>query len=322
MTEKEYRAHKGINYSLLSSLATSPKGLVAKKKDESYFTLGSLVDCLCTTPEEFHNLYYVMTVTKPGSDMMQKYAEEYLATGSHTDALAASGYKSGITTPAKGKTESKWDIEGVPYYDALVAGKGKLVVSMEEYMQACQMKNILHKNEFTSKYFNDSNMFQVPIIWKYYGKECKALLDIIDIDHERKTIRPVDLKTTGKSVLSFSSAYISYKYYLQAAFYTNALVYAIKNDPSYAIYKEYAVLPFQFVVIETGMYNPPHIFEVDDLDMVVAENGGQTANGYEVKGYKQLIEELEYHRTTGQYDYKQDVYENSGVVSLNSLVLG
>jgi len=321
MTEKEYRAHKGINYSLLSSLATSPKGLVAKKKDESYFTLGSLVDCLCTTPDEFKDLYYVMTTTKPGSDMMIKYVEEYMATGSHTDALAASGYKSGIITPAKGKTESKWDLEGVPYYNALKASKGKIVVSTEEYMQACQMKNILEKNEFTSKYFKKGNKFQQAIIFKYYGRECKALLDMVDIDDDRQTIRPVDLKTTGKGVYSFRTAYISYKYYLQAAFYTRALKYAIENDiDGYGKYKDYTFLSFQFVVIETGMFNPPCIFEVDDLDIAVGEHGG-IINGTdrEVKGYKDLIDELEYHRTTGQYDYSQEVYENSGVISLNVL---
>ena len=38
-------------------------------------------------------------------------------------------------------------------------------------------------------------------------------------DHKEKAIYPIDLKTTGKSVLNFRSAFMQWKYYLQASFY-------------------------------------------------------------------------------------------------------
>lgn len=323
MTEEEYRKHPAINQSKLGKLADGPAGV--KKEDigeKKYFTLGSLVDCLLTDEDNFHSKYYVMTANKP-SDMMTIYAETYFETNSHYDALQASGYKSDPTKVAKSSKSglSKWQKEGEPYYTELKQGKGKQVVSTEDYIKATQMCNALKDNEFTSKYFLEMyNKFQVPIIFKYHGRECKALLDIIHIDYVGKTIRPVDLKTTGKSVLYFRSAYLSYKYYIQAAFYTAALKYALKNDPKFAEYADFEVLPFQFVVQETSLNNPPHIFEVDEEDMYVAEYGGLVDNsGYEVKGFQQLIDELEYHEETGQWDYKQEVYNDGGVISLKAL---
>ena len=135
-----------------------------------------------------------------------------------------------------------------------------------------------------------------------------------------KTIRPVDLKTTGKSVFAFRSSYLSFKYYIQAAFYTAALHYALKNEEEFAGVADYHVLPFQFIVQETNMYNPPHIFEVDEEDMFVAEYGGIVEGaGYEIRGFQDLIDELEYHQETEQWEYKREIYENSGVVSLKAL---
>lgn len=323
MTEEEYRKHPGINQSLLGKLANGPKGV--KKEDEgdrSYFTLGSLVDCKLTDADNFNNKYYVMTATKPSSEMMLAYADMYYLTNDHSKALAASGYKSDPTVvPKSSKTgKSKWETEGKPYYDALSQAGDKQVISFEQEVQANQIVAILKNNEFTSKYFKEDNLFQVPIIFKYHSRECKALLDIIHIDYSNKTIRPVDLKTTGKSVLSFRSAYLSYKYYIQAAFYTAALEYAVKNDLNLAEFADFEILPFQFIVQETNMYNPPHIFEVDDEDMFVAEYGGIVEGaGYEIKGFQELIDELEYHEETEQWDYRQEVYHNSGVVSLKAL---
>lgn len=328
MTEKEYRKHPGINQSTLGKLASGPKG-VQQKEDEGekgYFTLGSLVDCKLTDPDNFNEKYYVMTAKKPGSEMMLAYADMYYMTTDHAKALIASGYKADPTVvPKSSKTgKSKWDVEGKPYYDALIAAGDKQVISFDEEVQANQMVAILKNNEFTAKYFNNTyNMYQKAIIFKYHGRECKALLDIIHIDYVGKTIRPVDLKTTGKSVLSFRSAYLTYKYYIQAAFYTVALHYALKNDPDFAKFADYEVLPFQFIVQETNMFNPPHIFEVDDEDMFVAEYGGVVDGaGYEVRGFQQLIDELEEHRDTGQWDYRHEVYDNSGVVNLKALAKG
>jgi hypothetical protein len=323
MTEKEYREHPAINQSLLGKLAVSPKGVDKEEGEKGYFTMGSLVDCKLTDPDSFNEKYYVMTTKKPSSEMMLAYVNEYLVKGDHARALIVSGYKADPTIVAKSSKDglSKWQKEGKAYYDACVLAGDKQIISFEEEVQANQICNILKENDFTGKYFDKAdNMYQKAIIFKYHGRECKALLDIIHIDHDSSTIRPVDLKTTGKSVLSFRRSYLDYKYYIQAAFYTVALHYALKNNPEFSDYADYDVLPFQFIVQETNMFNPPHIFEVDEEDMFVAEYGGIVDGaGYEIRGFQQLRDELEEHRDTGQWDYRHEVYENSGVISLKAL---
>jgi hypothetical protein len=320
MTEKQYREYKAINYSLLSKLSVSPVGLEEESESADYFTMGSLVDCLCTTPDLFHSQYYVATAPVP-SDSMVAYCKELAASGDAQKAWEASGLKSDPAAAPKSGGDSKFKKEAEAYYKDLLQGKGKQVISFEENTKASNLSNILQTNEFTSKYFGQADSkYQYPIIWKYYGQECKCLFDIIHIDHERGTIRPMDLKTTGKSVFSFPSSYINYRYYIQAAFYTAALEYALENDPDFQQCKGYTVLPFTFIVIETNYKNPPHLFEVDKDDLVIAEEGGTLANSdREIKGFKHIIEDLEYHKTTNQWEYKQEVYANDGVISLKAL---
>jgi len=322
MTEKEYRKLDAINYSTLSRLNSSPVGLNAPSEQTSFFTMGSLVDCLCTTPNEYYDKYYVSTVAMP-SDAMVEYCKALVETNDPQAAWTASGLKSDPAVPPKSSKDglSKYDKEGKGYYNDLIAGKGKEVISFEQHTQANMLTTTLEQNKFTGKYFNkQTNLFQVALEWEYMGKNCKSLLDIVDIDNELKTIRPVDLKTTGKSVFTFMRSYIDYKYYLQASFYTAALKFALKYDDRFIAYENYTVLPFQFIVIETNYKNPPHIFEVDEQDILVGEEGGKiSGRDYSIKGFKELIEDLEYHRNNNQWEYKSEIYANDGIININSL---
>jgi hypothetical protein len=325
MTEKEYREHSGINYSLLAKVAISPVGLEDKSEDTSYFTMGSLVDCLCTAPDEYNDKYYVSTAAIP-SDAMVAYCKELAESGDAVAAWEASGLKSDPAVPPKNGGDSKFEKEGKAYYQDVLQGKGKQVIDFDTNSKANFLANILKTNQFTSKFFDNEsrnslyNEYQYAIEWQYHGRICKSLLDIIHIDHERRTIRPVDLKTTGKSVFTFYRSYIDYKYYLQAAFYTAALEYALKHDENLAHCIGYEILPFQFIVIETNYKNPPHIFEVSTTDLIAGEYGGKIlGRDYEIRGFQQLIDDLEEHRDTNQWEYKHEVYDNGGVILLESL---
>ena len=320
MTEKEYRDHPGINYSLLSKVASSPVGL-DDKRETDFFTMGSLVDCLCTNPDEFNDIYYVSTTPAP-SDAMAAYCKVLAETADAQAAWEASGLKSDPAVPPKNGGDSKYEKEGKAYFRDLIRGKGKKVIDFETNAKATSLANQLKNNQFTGKFFDkEDNEYQYAIEWQYHGRTCKSLLDIIHIDHDNRTIRPVDLKTTGKSVLSFARSYIDYKYYLQAAFYTAALEYALKHDPNLMAWQDYRILPFQFVVIGVNDANPPHIFEVSEQDLFVGEYGGRiNGRDYDIKGFQQLIDDLEEHRDTNQWEYRHEVYDNDGVIPLESLV--
>jgi len=265
---KEYRKKEAINYSSLSALAVSPQNYIARDDIGNIpaFRKGSAVDCLLTTPDDFHIEFYVMSLKKAPSDMMVKYVEKLFETEDHGKAYLESGYK---LKPEKVK--EKYEAEGREYYEGLKDARGKTILSYEEYEQIQRAVNAVKDGEFTKQYFEKpiegmDILYQYPIYWETKGQACKSLLDIIVIDHKNKNIFPIDLKTTGKSVLNFRSAFMKWKYYLQASFYTDAVTFW-KNNESDLI--DYTVENFKFLVVETIGMNPPMLFKCSDKDLEI-----------------------------------------------------
>ena len=326
---KEYRKKEAINYSSLSALAISPQAYIARDDigDIPAFRKGSAVDCLLTTPNDFHIEFYVMAIKKAPPPQMVKYVEKLFELGDevqagvdpHEAAYIESGYKS--------KPEfirEKYENEGKAYYDALKDARGKTILTYLEYEQIQRAVNSVKEGDFTKQYFGRSKagidiLYQYPIYWETEGHACKSLLDILVIDHKNKEIFPIDLKTTGKSVLNFGTAFIRWKYYLQAAFYTAATIFWKNNDTDLV---DYSVKNFKFLVVETVGVNPPMLFKCSDRDLEVGENGGKDQFGNQIKGYKNLISDLDYHDRTGNWDFPREVYENNGIVMLDTMKNG
>jgi len=315
---KEYRATDAINYSSLSALATSPQAYQTKDQIEGIpaFRKGSAVDCLLTTPDDFHSEFYVMNKNKMPSDAMVRYIDEYFKTNDHNKAYIESGYK----TKAESIKE-RFETEGMEYYNALKDSRGKTLLSFDEYEQVQRAVNQILNGEFTKKYFSKQRegveiFYQYPIYWEIMGQKCKSLLDILVVDHNRKEISPIDLKTTGKSAYYFRGAFIKWKYYLQAAFYTEAVNCWKNKNPKLENYK---INNFKFLVVETSGFNPPMIYQANTNDLDIGTNGGFDKQGYRVKGFVQLIDDLCYHEETGNWDFPREMYENNGVAILDTM---
>jgi len=316
--EQEYRRARGVNYSSLSALAVSPKYYRQKQEQEpedtDAFIRGSAVDCLLTTPEEFNKQFYVMTANLPTSEMMLAYVNNYIETEDHAQAQAASGYKRPLTS-------EKWVQDGQPYYDAIKASEGKRIMTFDTYSKVQAVVKSLKESKWTKKYFDTSNenidiKFQQSIYWDYKGTACKSLLDIILVDHMAEVVIPIDIKTTSASVYAFPSSFKKWKYYLQAAFYTRAMVSWMEDESL----DDYDLLPFRFVVGEMDNYNLPLVYVVSDLDLAVGDYGGKDRFGNKVKGWVQLLKELNAHIEENNWDYPAEIEERSGEVSLETFV--
>ena len=322
---KEYRAKKAINYSSLSALATSPQAYIARDSIGSIpaFRKGSAVDCMLTTPNDFHSDFYVMNIRKTPPPLLMKYVDELFRIApqmpeeeDHDAAYVASGYKL-----KKESVREKFINEGVEYYNGLKDARGKTILSFDEYTQINKAVNQIKNGEFTAKYFKKPEegidiFYQFPIYWELKGQACKSLLDILVIDHKTKSIYPIDLKTTGKSVLNFRSAFMQYKYYLQASFYSGATNFWKANDTDLV---DYNVKNFKFIVVETMGDNPPMIFQTTNNDLEVGEHGGTDKHGNEIKGYIELISDLNFHNSKNKWDFPKEAYDNNGVVMLNTM---
>lgn len=311
---QEYITKDAISYSSLSRLADGPQAYINKSKPTGDFlSKGSAVDILLTEPDNFHDMFYIMTDSKPSTEGMLAYVMSMLENDDHALAFIASGYKKAVSM-------AKWEEIGKPYYDAMKASEGKTVLSFDDYQQVQGVVNQLKTNQYTKTYFADSAsnveydeiMYQFIHYFDYEGTACKVKLDVVTIDHQNKKIKGLDLKTTGKSVFSFRTSYRTYKYYLQGALFRLGLVDWKENN-----YPDYELEDFEFIVAEMASYNPPLIFRMSQEETTKAIVGGESSSGYYTKGIEDLLADLAYYKETDAWEYPAEVHKNNGVVELD-----
>ncbi len=347
--EETYRGLEGVNYSSLSSLANSPQAYrIGEQKtdgDQSpAMILGSVVDLLLTNKEKFDSEVYVMTASKPGSEMMLRYCLTLAETGDQVKAYDESGFKLSLSAIA-----NKFDKEGRAYYDALIAAEGKMIIDAEALFTANQIVTQLTTNPFTKRYFikeDDSIdlLFQVPIQWNIHFISlitteadivpAKSMLDVIRIDHRQKLIQPVDLKTGGEG---FMKSYWKYHRYLQGAMYTDAVVTAEWSEDI----SKYDVEPMRFVYADTNLFYNPVVYKMTPKDVHIGRSGinyiepiggkvaGQgidsvifgTLGQLKRKGYLQLTAELDWHRKNDKWEYDYDTYRKHGEIDINAFAV-
>tara|TARA_R110000803_G_scaffold71102_4_gene134192 strand:+ start:29256 stop:30239 length:984 start_codon:yes stop_codon:yes gene_type:complete len=320
--KKDYRTAEGISYSALSRLSEGPNSYINKPKIEGDFLdNGSAVDVLLTEGEEaFYKQFYIMTASKPSSDMMMTYTQTMIDTDNSELAFAASGYKKAVT-------DSKWETEGKPYYDAVKDAGNKIVIDFDQHTKITATVNQLKTNNFTSAYFSSAVKKDSEIIYQFTHywnftyvdeksghlktRKAKLKADILVINHTTKKIFGKDLKTTGKPTESFKTSYRNYKYYLQEGLYQEGILDWAKEH-----YPEYTVEPFEFIVAQMGAYTQPLIYTVSETEHACNMYGGETGSGYYIKGVVDLLEDLEYYENQDNWQYKREIVNNNGRVDL------
>jgi len=321
-----YRAAKARNQSALKELMKSPGAYLKSLEPRTgptpdYFVFGSAVDCLLTTPEDFTHLYAVMDFAKPSDTIvlvMDTLLETISNLGEDARNVKLENWEEMIVSVAHGCGYGKaWKPEtvankvrsaGEDYFYFIAQAEGKDILDVATYMRIEKVAEAFLNNEFTKKLLTTKTKYQVAIYWKHLGKDCKVLLDALNIDETNKTVQPIDIKTTGDSVYRFNSSVFKFRYDIQAAFYTDALK---------AAYPGYTILPFKFIVSDKFCYDPPLIYTCTENDLNVGRKGMTLASGNKIKGYVDLMAELNWHEQSGIWDYKMDYYINGGEFKLD-----
>lgn len=309
---KRYRESTSISQSLLTSLSKSPGTLSIPRKDTSYFTLGSLVDTLAFFGEDGFNEIYKISSVKHPTDIMWNYhtllSECYMLGKGKEEAEEIAYKQSGIKL-TKATVEKRYLEEVVPYLKEQDSNVGKILVSKQDVSHAKALVRALYEDVYCAKYFKAGNKFQEIVTGEIEGLPCKGLIDILDIDETNKTLRVVDLKTTSKPMYSFHKSIVSYRYDLQLAYYTKLLSLS-------PLYKGYEILRPRIIAINVSNLEPPIVFELSEMDLEVAENGGRAYDGTNIKGYRELLREYAFINSTNSPYFKEYV-DNGGVINLN-----
>jgi hypothetical protein len=294
-------------------------------EEDTHYRIGSAVDCLLTSPQDWDTTFVVGDVYKPFG-LMGKFVK-HLPKGLNADspnedyaeAYEKAGYKKSLDWVV---TQFKANEKHVDYYLWLTAlDDTKVGLSKDEHTQVTKAVETIKSNRFANSYFYASGpdvevLHQLQIFFEYEGLECKSLLDGVRINHTNKTIEPYDLKTTGKSVWEFPQSYLHFGYYRQCAFYELAL-HSESSPLRRYIDEGYEVLDFVFIVVESkpDMYGPALIFRTSPSQRVMGIEGAKVGQRY-YPGINDLIEAYKWHTATDYWELPKDVYNNNGIVQL------
>ena len=341
-TEEYFKSHS-VSHSLLSMLS-NPKWIEWRIKnievddgDKKHFRIGSAIDCLITEPHKFNDLFHVSNLNNPSGLMgkfiyylpqgIEKIKEVEDMTESDLEVYKVAWEKAEYKTPLKTVVKNFW--ANAEYYTFYFTSKNtvnKTVLSQDEYKDVEAAVENINANVYIRKYFSRITPegivreFQKTILWNHiYSKEldifdtpvtkeigCKAILDLLEWDHEQKTVRGIDLKSTGHSTYDFKDSFYEYGYFRQAAFYYLAISALLKQLNK----EDYTILPFQFIVTpKSNKGYPALIYEVSQ-DSLAKGFTGFIHNDKKYTGVTELIDDFIWHREHGEWNAQRKVIES------------
>lgn len=341
---EEYREITALNQSILKKILDSPQEfLKAKRKQEErdptteeHFIFGSMVDIMLTgTKEEFDKKYAVLKDDVKCTESISVVVEGvfrdhlYLENAGQVslkelpDLILQHCKYANYQSNWKDETRVTKIIElGSKYFEVLKTTVGKTVVSQSEYAKAVNCKAALQVDQFTREFVVQKakpnreflDKFIIQFEWKGYN--IKGELDRIVIDHDKKTITPIDFKTTSKSVNNFVSDFWYYRYDFQAAVYFRGLTLSEIPAIEELLKNGYKLENFLYIVVEKNLNNSPMIFSISNKVIDVGFSGGILSTNKKLEGFEQAMSRYEFAETNNSWDYPMEYYNNNGSIIL------
>jgi len=270
--------------------------------------------------DEFKDNYKILNFETPTSAQQKKFCEDYVSSKANKAILKASdAFKSNYSI--NGKSEDNIAKLGLEMalkhknYIKLLRGDEKtkkiltwsqmngIKLSRENVILNKKAKELIIDKHDSSEIEAHS---EFHINWEYSngGVEapCKSLIDRLIIDHEQKTIKLIDIKTSA-DVNDFKKSFEEYEYGLQMAFYCAAIYWYLKYeknvDPD-----EYSCEVF-VVAIQNNTDYQCRVFKISESIILEKKNE-----------LERLIPEVNWHMTKNKWDYTREYYEGDGSESL------
>ena len=308
-TEKQYREYNAINYSKLKALSDDPSKVNSEMKETDAMVLGSIVDDLLTIGKMRSN-YIPEAIEKP-SGQLGEFCDYLISGSTEQEAYDLVGFKRDKLITVLDKFNSSG---AIAYVHQGKEALEKTLVPIEIIMKAEKIVDILKSHDNTKHLFSKTSevlsgieiKYQVPIVFDLPNGlgEGKALIDLMVINHNTKEIYPYDLKTTSDKASKFPYNFIKWKYYIQSSFY----YYGLKSI------SKYSVKGFRFIVASTTDIENPLIWNTTESDLYVGRNGisNPMSRGM-VKGWEQLVQELDWHTKMDNWSHPKEIYEEGGL---------
>ena len=264
ISEEQYRENPALSYSLI---ATYEKGGFSSiphlydKKESDALTFGSMVDTIITEGmEKFQEKFVIADFKIPSDsikeviDFLLEHSTEEFFEDIPDDVILTTCDLKEYQMRYKAETRlSKIKLEGEAYYNTIRQIGNRKVVSDEVYQEVLAVVGALKSHTQTSKYLQqtkeDSNiefLYQQKFSTNLGGLDVRCMFDLIIVNHDRKIIIPIDLKTSSMLEYDFPKKYLENRYDLQSRLYCKILKNIIKDDE---YFKDFKIGDFRFMVV-------------------------------------------------------------------------
>ena len=275
VSEEVYRADLALSYSTIARFARegfSNLSHLFDRIETPSLTFGSAVDALITGGQEEFDRAFIVAEFPEISDNLQTIAktlfDKFSTTHRSIDSideniLAEIGASCGFYANEKYKNyRVKLIKEGCQeYYNIMYAAQGKTILSTQTKSQVDATVNALKTSPATQFYFQPDSPFdtsvqrfyQLKFKATFFGIDYRCMMDECIVDHNAKTIQPIDLKTTGHPEWEFFNSFIQWQYQIQARLYYRILK---ANIEKYDAFQGYTILPYKFIVVNKNTLTP------------------------------------------------------------------
>lgn len=323
-------------------------------EEKEHFIIGKGVDCLITEGEDAFKaqFHYNELLKKPSEKPMAIVKMVYdivedrskpLSTYKEKlyEAMNTVGFYNNTAKPTwqeDGARLERMLKDGLcaAYWEDLLKAQGKQILAKEQYdcINNIHMSLITHPHTsylFHPLEYQNSHMdiiYQLPIYWTEevnlgsmdgeddeIQEDCKCLIDVLIINHEKKTVAPIDIKTTRDFVTRFNKHVEWKRYDIQAAYYTWALQGNLVkiNEIVGREIADYKIENFAFVVESSNYPGTPLIFPLTDTLIDIGTDG-------DIDGEKEgWVQALGYYARFKKYNFsvKELVEKDGGIVWIN-----
>lgn len=313
--EPEYRKDPAYSYSTIARFHREGfEGLpkLFDKVESPSLLFGSLVDTLLTgSTEEFDNTFVVAEFPAiPDSQanvikyIFNSFSNEYVSLRDVPD-VAIINTTEVLDFQKNWKPETRAKVikeNGEEYYSLLHLATGKTLISTKDYQDAQECVNALKTSEYTREYFEPNNPFEDDIETFYQLKfkgtykniPLRCMADMIRVDHNKKTVLPIDLKTSFKKEWNFYESFIQWGYWIQAQLYWFIIRQNMDNHP---LYKDYELLDYRFIVV-SNYSRKPLVWEYKETKVETdCYYGNNPIAKIVCKNWRGIVEELHFYMT-------------------------
>lgn len=274
ISEEEYRADPALSYSTLAKYEREGFNNLDKLFDRietPSLTFGSCVDSIITGgQEEFDERFMVAefpsipdSIVKIIKSLYKQYAGTYRSLLNIPDnSIIRETEDQNYQMNWKPETRAKVIREkGTDYYNLLFVAGDRTILDTQTYQDVCNAVKALKESKSTQLYFADDNPFE-PDIERLYQLKFKGefdgityrnMADLIIVNHKKKWVKPVDLKTSSHAEWDFYKSFVDWRYDIQARLYWAIIRQNMDKDE---YFKDFKLLDYDFIVVNKRTLTP------------------------------------------------------------------